>query len=127
MNARTRLAIALALTPALALPAEEAGGNASAGRAIFVQNCVTCHGPEGHGDGPASAGLSPRPANFTEARRLASSAQKQLRVVTNGGASERLSPLMPAFGEALSEQQLRDVIAFVREALQAPASELSKK
>ena len=49
MNARTRLALALALSPALAVSAEDPGGSASAGRAIFLQNCVTCHGPEGQG------------------------------------------------------------------------------
>ncbi|MGE4233423.1 MAG: c-type cytochrome [Bacteriovoracia bacterium] len=34
------------------------------GAALFVQNCVTCHGGEGKGDGPAAAALSPKPRNF---------------------------------------------------------------
>lgn len=87
-------------------------GNASAGKAVFQQNCVVCHGATGKGDGAAAAGLNPKPANFSE--RLASTEDKQVRVVTNGGASEKLSPLMPAFGEMLSAQQVRDVVAFIR-------------
>ena len=37
------------------------------GKAVFQSNCVTCHGAEGKGDGPTSAGLNPKPRNFTGA------------------------------------------------------------
>jgi mono/diheme cytochrome c family protein len=97
---------------ACAARADAALGDPGKGEAVFQQNCVICHGPQGKGDGAAAAGLNPKPANFSE--RQASTAQKQLNVVTNGGASEKLSPLMPAFGESLSDQQLKDVIAYVR-------------
>ena len=36
------------------------------GKALFAQNCATCHGPEGKGDGAAGKGLNPKPRNFTE-------------------------------------------------------------
>ena len=36
------------------------------GKALFAQNCATCHGPEGRGDGPGGAGLNPKPRNFTQ-------------------------------------------------------------
>jgi mono/diheme cytochrome c family protein len=36
------------------------------GKAIFAQTCATCHGPEGKGDGPAGASLTPKPRNFTQ-------------------------------------------------------------
>ncbi|GLH73024.1 hypothetical protein GETHLI_15260 [Geothrix limicola] len=35
------------------------------GKALFAQNCATCHGPEGLGDGAAGKGLTPHPRNFT--------------------------------------------------------------
>lgn len=35
------------------------------GKAVFAQNCVSCHGDNGKGDGPAAAALNPRPRNFT--------------------------------------------------------------
>ncbi len=38
---------------------------AKAGAAIYTQHCVTCHGPEGKGNGPAAALLDPQPRNFT--------------------------------------------------------------
>ncbi|MDP9037197.1 MAG: c-type cytochrome, partial [Myxococcota bacterium] len=34
------------------------------GSRLFAQNCAACHGLSGHGDGPAAAALSPRPASF---------------------------------------------------------------
>jgi len=36
------------------------------GRALFAQNCVSCHGAKGEGDGPAGRGLNPPPRNFTQ-------------------------------------------------------------
>src|SRR5262245_47128826 len=36
---------------------------------LAEQNCVTCHGPGGKGDGPAAAALPPpKPADWTSAR-----------------------------------------------------------
>lgn len=37
------------------------------GKNLFGQNCATCHGPAGLGDGPAAAALNPKPRNFTAA------------------------------------------------------------
>jgi mono/diheme cytochrome c family protein len=110
MNTSTKLLLAAVLFSSVT--AFAGPGNVSAGKAVFQQNCVVCHGATGKGDGAAAAGLNPKPANFSE--RLASTEEKQLKVVTNGGAAAKLSPMMPAFGEVLSDQQVRDVVAFLR-------------
>ncbi|TGK02750.1 cytochrome c [Leptospira langatensis] len=34
------------------------------GKEIFVQNCASCHGEKGAGDGVASASLNPKPRNY---------------------------------------------------------------
>jgi high-affinity iron transporter len=36
----------------------------SEGARLFQENCVTCHGATGHGDGVAAAGLVPKPSDF---------------------------------------------------------------
>jgi mono/diheme cytochrome c family protein len=36
------------------------------GDALFKQNCVSCHGDTGRGDGPAAATLNPRPRNLAQ-------------------------------------------------------------
>lgn len=37
----------------------------SEGEKLYKANCSSCHGDNGKGDGPASAGLNPPPRNFT--------------------------------------------------------------
>ena len=41
------------------------------GAALYTAHCAACHGAEGRGDGPAAKGLSPAPANFRDAERMA--------------------------------------------------------
>ena len=36
------------------------------GEVLFKQNCTSCHGDSGRGDGPAVATLNPKPRNFTQ-------------------------------------------------------------
>jgi caa(3)-type oxidase subunit IV len=36
------------------------------GKGIFAQQCVSCHGAEGQGNGAAAAALNPKPRNFTQ-------------------------------------------------------------
>jgi len=33
-------------------------------RHIFTERCATCHGADGHGNGPAAANLKPKPIDF---------------------------------------------------------------
>ena len=35
------------------------------GKSVYGINCASCHGTAGHGDGPASAALNPKPRDFT--------------------------------------------------------------
>jgi caa(3)-type oxidase subunit IV len=37
------------------------------GQSVFSQQCISCHGANGQGDGPAAAALNPKPRNFTSA------------------------------------------------------------
>ncbi|MBI2930016.1 MAG: c-type cytochrome [Planctomycetes bacterium] len=38
------------------------------GATLYRTQCATCHGPEGHGDGPAAAYLFPKPRDLTKAK-----------------------------------------------------------
>lgn len=44
--------------------------NIANGKLLYQQNCITCHGQSGLGDGPSAASLTPKPANFFNAKRM---------------------------------------------------------
>jgi cytochrome c oxidase cbb3-type subunit 2 len=47
-------------------PALPRNADVARGRILYVDNCASCHGPLGQGDGPGAAALVPRPANLAE-------------------------------------------------------------
>jgi high-affinity iron transporter len=44
--------------------------NFKTAKKIYQETCSQCHGPKGHGDGPAGLGLEPRPTNFHDLERM---------------------------------------------------------
>jgi mono/diheme cytochrome c family protein len=78
-------------------PAAPAPAAALDPKEVFKTRCVTCHGESGHGDGPASAALSPKPRNYTDAAWQKSVRDDDIKkVISQGGAAVGKSPLMPA-------------------------------
>jgi len=59
----TRLGVSLDDIPAEA-PSLARGGQ------VYRENCASCHGDLGRGDGPAAVGLDPKPADLTDALEL---------------------------------------------------------
>jgi len=85
--------------PAEAPPAA-AGASPAAARdeaqQIFATRCFTCHGARGAGDGPASAGLTPPPRDFTDPTWQASVTDAHIeQIIRYGGAAVGRSPAMP--------------------------------
>lgn len=89
-------------------------GNAAEGKTQYENICAACHGPGGKGDGVASAALDPKPRDLSDAAYVSTLSNEHLyKVISEGGASVGLSPMMAAWGGVLSEQQTWDVIAFI--------------
>jgi mono/diheme cytochrome c family protein len=81
-------------------------GEATRGKTLFIRNCSGCHGAEGEGDGYRL--LGPDPANLTAPSTKKKSDAELLKTIHNG------KPNMPAWKGNLSENQSRDVLAYVR-------------
>jgi mono/diheme cytochrome c family protein len=82
---------------------------------MYTKQCGGCHGPTGKGDGPAAAALNPKPTDFTNKAYMAGLKDQYLfDLVKKGGAAVGKSPLIPPFGSKLNDQEIRDVIAYVR-------------
>jgi high-affinity iron transporter len=79
------------------------------GERLYGTRCAQCHGGSGRGDGPASAGLKPPPADLTARATPAPVALDFFRRVTYGVPGTA----MPAFGGTLSSDERWNVIAYV--------------
>jgi mono/diheme cytochrome c family protein len=102
-----------AAKPAVVRPPADSA-SVAAGAKIFATYCVTCHGPKGKGDGPASVALKPKPRNFTDPKQFKSKDDDGLfAVISKGGAANKLSPAMPVWGKILKPEQIWNVIAYV--------------
>jgi mono/diheme cytochrome c family protein len=75
---------------------------------LFQQICSSCHGPKGQGDGALAKALTPKPANFTDAKRMNKATDGELFwKMTNGRGP------MPAW-QQLPETQRWDLVNYLR-------------
>jgi len=79
-----------------------------AGKTLYLQNCMTCHGDTGKGNGPAAAALNPKPKDLT-ASHVAKQKDGELYWKIKNGRSP-----MPSFGSALDRKQIWQVVSYLR-------------
>lgn len=87
------------------------------GRDIYNAVCYACHGVNGDGNGPAKAAPgTPPPRDFTSKEFVIEGREAEIaRTITLGAeASFHGSSFMPAWGSSLSEQQIQDLIAYIK-------------
>jgi putative copper export protein/mono/diheme cytochrome c family protein len=80
------------------------------GAALFQTHCRMCHGPDGRGDGPAAAGLNPKPADLTSAH-VDDHTDGDIFWWLNYGIA---GTAMPAFKGTLSDIERWELIRFIR-------------
>ena len=98
------------------VPAEYAGqtnplgaDGAAEGAKVFQTNCESCHGPQGHGDGPAGQVLDPKPKNLGELQATASDDYLYWRINTGKPGTS-----MVAWQGTLSDEQIWQAVSFIR-------------
>ncbi len=91
-------------------PTPAVSGDASKGRPLYEKYCLLCHGPEGRGDGPVGLHANPPAANFHTPESKNRPDAALLRTIQIG----HTETAMAAWGNALSEDQLKDIIAYIR-------------
>ncbi|WP_164886686.1 c-type cytochrome [Piscinibacter defluvii] len=113
-------ALALAATGAFAaepapqgalLPKDSNDAAVFRGGLVFANYCVTCHGINADGNGRAARLYTPRPANLRTSDK--NDAYFGLIIRKGGGAIGR-SEFMPTWEAELTEEQIRDLVAYLR-------------
>ena len=85
------------------------------GKRIFYQQCVWCHA-DATPAGPSNrSNVSPDPPLMNDGAILNAKSDESLhRVIALGGASEGKSAMMPPYGMALSDDEINEVISYMR-------------
>lgn len=79
------------------------------GQALFQQNCASCHGAEGAGDGPVAVYLEPKPSDL---RQLAAKNdgtypfEDVWDAIASGSLSAHGTSMMPVWGTVFMEDAL---------------------
>lgn len=104
---------AWATWPAFAVEYELAAkGDAESGSRLYARYCRGCHGEEGKGDGLV---FMPHVSSLTRKGYIELLPDGYLwTAITRGGAGINKSSYMPAWEGTLSEQQIFDIIAYIR-------------
>jgi putative copper export protein/mono/diheme cytochrome c family protein len=84
------------------------------GSDVYAGNCVSCHGANGNGDGPAAKTLTIPPANLTAGHLWMHSDGELFWWLTHGIDSPEGGLAMPGFGGVLDEDQRWAVIDYIR-------------
>jgi len=81
---------------------------------LYGKWCSSCHGADGGGDGSNAPWMPVPPAVHASDAMAARSDDALYDMIAAGGAAMGRSPRMPAFGESLSDAQIRQLVAYIR-------------
>lgn len=96
-------------------------GDPGQGRVIYFVNCVTCHGPDGKGDGPTSKFLDPKPRNHTDGAYMNGRSDETLfKAIKGGGLAIQKSVVMPMWSDKLTEEEMWNLVSYLRTIARPP-------
>lgn len=104
--------LAVAEEDAIPLPRDTTDAAVIRGSIAYRTYCVLCHGVTGKGDGRAAKMYTPKPANLTTSPFPD---QYKEMIIRGGGPAVGRSAFMPPWGDELTDEQIRDLVSFLRE------------
>jgi mono/diheme cytochrome c family protein len=85
------------------------------GKLLYDKYCAACHGTSGKGDGPAAVSMRPSPRDLTNEEFMQTLSDEYLyEVIAYGGTKVGKSPLMPGWGNTLSQEDIIDILSYIR-------------
>jgi cytochrome c oxidase subunit 2 len=101
------------------------GSLASNGESIFQQlGCVTCHRSDTQGRGPNLAGIFGKPVQLEDGRTVVADENYIRESILSPSAKvvKGFKPIMPVFQGLVSEEQLTELVAYVKSLSAAPSA-----
>jgi cytochrome c oxidase cbb3-type subunit 3 len=93
-----------------------ADGDAARGKELYHIYCTQCHGVQGNGKGVNAATLSIQPRDHTDAAEMGARTDEDLfKSIKHGGKAVNKSVLMPNWDANLSDEDIHDLVAHLRE------------
>jgi mono/diheme cytochrome c family protein len=95
----------------------EDAGNRQAGRALFQRHCSVCHGRLEEGRSPTASSFTPPPSDFSHPRYRSIDPGYLYWRIRDGKLAEPYrsrGSMMPAWGPHLSEDEIWQLVAYVR-------------
>jgi mono/diheme cytochrome c family protein len=87
-------------------------GDAANGEKLYVRYCAGCHGKDGRGGAHT---FMPHVGNLAKKGYIEFLPDSYLfTVIADGGAAVGKNAYMPAWKETLSEDEIKDVVAYIR-------------
>jgi mono/diheme cytochrome c family protein len=116
------LFVSVAALATLLAPAGAQASDAAAGKAAYTANCLSCHGETGKGDGPVGQVLQPPPRDFsagdfkldTDGDGKPGTDADLKAVIAKGAGAFGGNQLMAAWGGVLSDEDIDNVVAYIR-------------
>ena len=103
-------------------------GNPENGRRIYQTFCSQCHGVKGNGTGRKGIALGTKPADHTDKAAMSKRTDAELYgIIWYGGKNTGLSELMPSWRNALKEEDVWDIISYIRILCECNVKEPEKK
>ncbi len=112
MPSKRLICAALVVGVGLAFPAmgkEPAADN-------YRTYCTQCHGKDGNGKGINIRDMSVQPRDHTDAKAMSGRSDDTIfKTIKEGGQSIDKSVLMPPWGDTFSDEEIRDLVAYLRQ------------
>jgi mono/diheme cytochrome c family protein len=91
------------------------GADPNEGKQWYYTYCITCHGWTLQGNGPSAYDIYPRPRILTKGSYMNKKTNLELfTIIKGGGEAVDLSTSMPSWGNYLQDQDIWNVVAWIR-------------
>jgi mono/diheme cytochrome c family protein len=108
-------AISTGLGAAILFAPSDRAAAQETGRTLYGDACAACHGDDGRGELPQTTAFDAALPDFTDCSFATREADADwLAVVHDGGPARSFAEMMPAFGDALSEEEIGRIIRHIR-------------